>query len=153
MRSPRVLLVEWHTDSREMYRDFLALSGFQVTAVATVDAAMNAVASADVAVIAANVGWKNGGLALARWLRLHEATRRLPIIVISTRTFDHDVARARAAGCDVFLSKPCAPQDLTRSIRWVFAWSRRGRPMIKASAPIARLASVRAVPGYQLSSH
>jgi CheY-like chemotaxis protein len=142
--------VESHSDTRDMYREFLEYCGYRVTTAATVAEAAGEVSSADVIVVAATLERKNSGIALVRWIRLHESTARLPIVVISTWTRDSDVARARAAGCDLFLSKPCLPHDLARAIRWAFAWTKRGRPMIKASTPVARLTSVRAVPGLQL---
>jgi DNA-binding response OmpR family regulator len=146
-----LLLVESHDDSREMYRYFLEFCGFNVITAATVCEAVKAIPNVDVAVVAAQGERKNGGLALVRWSRLRESTARLPIVVISTGAREHDVAKATSAGCDVFLTKPCPPRDLVRSIRWTLAWTRRGRPMIEASTRLARLACVRAVPGHYLA--
>jgi hypothetical protein len=50
------------------------------------------------------------GVALTR--RLREDGRDLAIIMLSSRTCPADHAEVMVAGCDAFLSKPCAPETL-----------------------------------------
>jgi hypothetical protein len=42
-------------------------------------------------------------------------------VVLTVCAWIHEEARARSVGCDVFLSKPCLPRTLCRSIRRVLA--------------------------------
>jgi CheY-like chemotaxis protein len=57
------------------------------------------------------------GCALIAALKGNPATRHIPIVMLTVCAWTHEEARARGAGCDVFLSKPCLPQTLFREIR------------------------------------
>jgi CheY-like chemotaxis protein len=56
------------------------------------------------------------GVDLVSRLRQAEARKRTPIVVLSACSFDPDRQRVYAAGCDVFLSKPCLPEQLISAI-------------------------------------
>lgn len=56
-------------------------------------------------------GWE-----LIRLLRRDAATADLPIVVLSGHTDPALVAEAWAAGCDAYLTKPCAPEGLLTGI-------------------------------------
>jgi len=64
------------------------------------------------------------GLELVRRVRADERTRHKPIIVLTGCAFDEDRERARAAGCDVFLTKPCLPGTLVGELCRALATSR-----------------------------
>jgi CheY-like chemotaxis protein len=149
--SAHLLLLEPHGDTRDMYREFLQRYGFHVTPAAVVGDAAAAAPRADVIVTVVSVAGQGEGLAFVRWLRQNPETARKPVIITSSWTRDRDIAAARSAGCDLFLAKPCFPDDLLKAVRWTLAWARRGRPMLKASSPIMRVRSLRAVAGYQLA--
>lgn len=57
-------------------------------------------------------GWE-----VARQLKSDEQTRDIPIIAFSGRTLQHEQMSALRAGCDVYLTKPCAPDKLLGTIR------------------------------------
>jgi len=59
------------------------------------------------------------GIELMRRLRTDARTNRTPIIVLTACVQPTDLVRAKTAGCDVFLPKPCLPDDLLRAIRRV----------------------------------
>ena len=44
-------------------------------------------------------------------------TKAIPVIVLTACGWRSERDRARAAGCDVFLAKPCLPDLLVREIR------------------------------------
>ena len=46
-------------------------------------------------------------------LREDEATKRLPVILVSARAHDEDVQRGLEAGADAYLPKPFSAQELT----------------------------------------
>lgn len=57
------------------------------------------------------------GLDLARWARVTPAVRDVPILALSADAMQHDVERARDAGCDGHLAKPVVARELLARIR------------------------------------
>ncbi len=57
-------------------------------------------------------GWE-----VARRLKNDAHTRDIPIIAFSGRSMQHEQISALRAGCDVYLTKPCAPERLLDAIR------------------------------------
>ena len=55
---------------------------------------------------------KLDGFELTRRLRSEEATRRMPIILLTARAQDADVQSGFAAGADDYIRKPFSPQEL-----------------------------------------
>jgi DNA-binding response OmpR family regulator len=113
----RVLLVESHADTRDLYAECLKLAGFEVLCASCTDEATSLLRRVDAVVTGINVNGRIGGLDLVRIIRSNAATATLAVIVLSASAYPSDVARATAAGCDRFLSKPCLPGDLAAQIR------------------------------------
>jgi CheY-like chemotaxis protein len=59
------------------------------------------------------------GVDLVTRLRHAEATKQKPIIVLTACTLEPGQRRAYAAGCNVFLPKPCLPENLVSAISGV----------------------------------
>ena len=57
-------------------------------------------------------GWE-----VARRLKSHEETKRVPIIAFSGHSLQHEQVSALRAGCDFYLTKPCPPDRLLAAIR------------------------------------
>lgn len=55
---------------------------------------------------------KIDGLELTRRLRAEEATRRMPIILLTARAQDTDVQQGFDAGADDYIRKPFSPREL-----------------------------------------
>jgi two-component system cell cycle response regulator DivK len=123
----RVLLVEDHADTRELFVLFLSSHGFTVDTAATGSQAVDqaVVSVPDVVVLDLQLPGMDGWAA-ARHLRAHPATMLTPIVAVSAHAYAEDEARAQDVGCDAFVAKPCAPPDLLKAIR--FACDRRRRP-------------------------
>jgi len=66
------------------------------------------------------------GLELVRGLKQDPPTRHLPVIALSAYAMAADVERARAAGCDDYVSKPFLPQELAQRVAALLAQSPRG---------------------------
>ena len=62
---------------------------------------------------------KKNGLEVCRSLRTRGL--RTPIVALSASVLPDEVARTKAAGFDVFLSKPISPRDLREAVRRVVA--------------------------------
>jgi DNA-binding response OmpR family regulator len=52
------------------------------------------------------------GLEVTRRLRAEEATSAMPVILLTARVQDADVARGLEAGADDYIKKPFSPQEL-----------------------------------------
>ena len=123
---PSVLLVESAQDDREMYAEFLRAHNFAPLEVETTDEALRAASTADVIVTGIRVPGSFDGVELVRRLRHDGATKHKALIVLTACVFEPDLSRAHAAGCDVFLPKPCLPETLLAEIQSVL---HRGREL------------------------
>jgi CheY-like chemotaxis protein len=121
---PLVLVVEDETDTRELMGFLLDISGFEVTLARTGEEALAKLSERTPSVITIDIGLPGiSGLEVARRVRQHPATRSVPIVAVTGWTAPADVARARDAGCDVVLSKPCSPETLHAEILRLLALS------------------------------
>jgi DNA-binding response OmpR family regulator len=107
-----ILLVEPPEDGRPVYAAFLRDHGFSVTEVDTTDAGLSAAPAADLVITGIRMDGSFDGIELVRRLRSSDRTKDMPLIVLTKCAFEPDQARAFAAGCDVFLPKPCLPETL-----------------------------------------
>jgi two-component system, cell cycle response regulator DivK len=115
-RPPLVLLVEDDRDTREMYSEFLSYSGLRVAEAPSGRRALETAREQCPDVVVTDIAMPGmDGLELSRRLRLCEPTRAVPIIAVSGNASE----RAREAGADVVLQKPCAPDYLLHVIEGV----------------------------------
>jgi CheY-like chemotaxis protein len=115
--APVVLIVDDNEDTREMYSEILSTCGFRVRLAR--DGAEAIAAASDLpSVIVMDLAMPGlNGWEATRRLKTTEATRKIPIIVLTGHGLDHYREVAVAAGCDEFLSKPCSADDLVAAIR------------------------------------
>jgi len=116
---PSVLLVEDDQDGRQMYAFWLTEAGFHVdqahNGLQALERALESVP--DIVVTDLNIPGIDG-FELTRRLRLDPRTRRVPVVAVTGyAAFAADPGRARRAGCDVVLEKPCTPEELESTIR------------------------------------
>ena len=112
-----VLIVDGHSDTRQMLRAWLEMGGFSVLEAATGVEALDIVAASPPDVISTEM-WLSGfdGYELCRWLRANPETRVTPIIALTSRGMPHEVERAIQAGCNAVLVKPSVPAELEDTI-------------------------------------
>ena len=128
-----VLLVEPHDDTRTLYAEWLHEAGLRVQTATTAEAALKLAPAADVVITESRLPGPVDGFALIKQLRSIATTGHVPIVVVSASgTFAE--ARARTAGCDVFLAKPCLPAQLYRELRRLDR-RRRGARVARADLP------------------
>ena len=111
--TPRVLVADDDPDIKELVAYRLERAGYDVI---TADDGLSALALAvehrpDVAVLDVMMPGLDGH-GVTRGMREHEATARTPIILLTARVQDADVARGLAAGADDYLKKPFSPHEL-----------------------------------------
>jgi len=122
-RKDRLLLVQGDLDSREMYAEFFRYHGLQPIPVATVSDALTFAPYADVIVTETLLPDHMDGIEFIETLKRDECTKSIPVIVLTACAWDTERERAEKAGCDVFLAKPCLPDELLRAVRRVLASS------------------------------
>jgi len=59
------------------------------------------------------------GVDVTRELRADEATRNIPVILLTARVQEADVARGFEAGADDYIKKPFSPQELQARVQAV----------------------------------
>jgi CheY-like chemotaxis protein len=116
---PSVLLVEDDREGRRMYAEWLTHAGFRVdeahNGLQALERALEV--TPDVVVTDLNIPGIDG-FELTRRLRHDPRTREVPVLAVTGyAAFASDPGRARRAGCDAVLPKPCTPEDLETAIR------------------------------------
>ena len=108
----RVLLVEDHADTRQMYAEFLGID-FDVATAADGEEALRLMRerAPDVMVTDLSLPGMDGFELIAR-VRADAALKWIPIICLSGYGGHEHEQRARAAGCNRILQKPCMPDEL-----------------------------------------
>lgn len=115
--SPLILIVEDYDDAREMYRDYLEFSGFRVVTARDGREAMEQARANHPDLILMDLSLPGiDGWEATRILKADAATKHLTIVALSAHALAPDGDRARQAGCDGFIAKPCLPADLVDHI-------------------------------------
>lgn len=113
---PTVLIVEDHTDSRQMYAEFLRMQFTVVEAADGVNALeVMAETCPDVVVTDLTLP-RMDGFELLRRMKGDARLRDVPVIALSGFSGADHEERARQAGSSLVLQKPCLPDDLARAI-------------------------------------
>ena len=117
MRPCAVLIVDDVEDTRDMYAEYLTFKGYAVeTAVNGRDGITKAFATApDVIVLDLTMPGIDGFEAM-RLLRANRRTAKTFVVVVTGHALKGTEDQARKAGADVFLTKPCLPDDLEKTI-------------------------------------
>jgi two-component system cell cycle response regulator DivK len=119
---PVALLVA-DDDTRRVYSDYLSSVGFEVLTTESAGAAFRTAIDRRPHLIIADVHMPSGadGIRLLVKLRLDMRTTTIPIIVITDQAIHTDEGRTLAAGCDLYLAKPCQPDVLADNARTLVA--------------------------------
>ena len=114
---PNILLVEDYDDAREMYRDYLEFAGFRVDTARDGHEALNKARSLMPDLILMDLSLPGmDGWEATRVLKGDPATSHLVIVALSAHALAAEGERARLAGCDGFIAKPCLPHDLVEQM-------------------------------------
>jgi CheY-like chemotaxis protein len=111
-----VLLVQPNDDNLEMYAEFLSHAGLTTIPVSRATDALAAAAKADIVVTGIRLPGSLDGIELIARLRAQRRTKQTPIIVLTASALQAERDRAKQAGCDAFLPKPCLPEELLREV-------------------------------------
>ena len=115
--APLILVVEDFEDAREMYRDYLDFAGFRVE---TARDGLEGIEKArallpDLILMDLSLPGIDGWEA-TRLLKADATTKHILVVALSAHALATEGERARNAGCDGFIPKPCLPPDLVSEI-------------------------------------
>jgi CheY-like chemotaxis protein len=126
--SPLILVVDDFEDNRMMYAEYLTYSGFRVAEAANGVEAIEQAQTLGPDLIVMDLalpvldGWE-----ATRQLKQGEATKHIPVVALTGHALEGHSKRARAAGCDDFLVKPCLPEMLVRKVRELLSLDEKKR--------------------------
>lgn len=121
---PLVLVVDDHPTNLKLSRWLLATEGFEVWSCATAEEALLLVEDRIPDVVIVDIALPGmSGLDLCRRLRASAATRHVAVVAMTAFAMKGDEAKARAAGCDAYLTKPVNTRTLAADVRAVVAAS------------------------------
>src|SRR5262249_34548169 len=115
--SKRILVVEDQPDNRQIIRDMLAGTDYEITEAEDGEQALAAVAKArpDLILMAIQLPIKDG-YEVTRQIKADPAMRSIPIIAVTSHALDGEEQTARAAGCDGYVPEPYSPRQLLAKV-------------------------------------
>jgi len=115
---PLVLVVDDAADARALYGEYLQYLGFRVETAENGAQAIQSARRESPAIIIMDLAMPelDGWQAIKR-LKSDPLAADIPIVALSAYSFGEEPKRAREAGADLCLSKPCLPSQLARVIR------------------------------------
>lgn len=117
---PRVLLVDDYPDAREMYGEYLRISGFDVIEAANGLEALERAVDAGPDIILMDLSLPvMDGLEATRRLKADRRTAEIPVVALTAHLLAGVAEGATGAGCETVVTKPCLPEDLVTEIRKV----------------------------------
>jgi two-component system, cell cycle response regulator DivK len=116
--SQRILVVEDQEDNRQILRDLLTSADFEVIEAVDGEAGLAAAAVHRPDLILMDIQLPiMDGYEATRRLKADPALHAIPVIAVTSYASSSGVDKARAAGCDAFVSKPFSPRQLLAKIR------------------------------------
>jgi two-component system, cell cycle response regulator DivK len=114
----RILVVEDQEDNMQILRDLLSNAGYEMIEALDGEAGVRIAVSERPDLILMDIQLPLlDGYEATRRIRADPALRATPIIVITSYALSGDEAKAHAAGCDGYVSKPYSPRLLLAKIR------------------------------------
>jgi two-component system cell cycle response regulator DivK len=115
--SKRILVVEDQEDDRQIIRDLLAATEYELTEAENGETALVEVAKQRPDLILMEIQLPSmDGYEATRRLRTDPALSSIPIIAVTAYTPIGEEQKARAAGCDDYVPKPYSPRQLLAKI-------------------------------------
>jgi len=116
--SKRILVVDDQEDLRGVLRDLLIGSGYSVIEAADGEAGVAKAKSDRPDLILMDIQMPViDGYEATRRIKMDPALKSIPIVAVSSFAMKGDEEKARAAGCDHYVTKPYSPMQLLRLIR------------------------------------
>jgi DNA-binding response OmpR family regulator len=113
----RILVADDDRDIRELVIAKLELAGYEVLALADGAKVLETLHDdpVDLAVLDLSMPGRTG-VEICQQVRADEGLRKLPVILLSARAQESDVATGLAAGADDYVVKPFSPRELLERV-------------------------------------
>ena len=112
-----VLIVDDIPDNRQMYAEYLEYEGYRVEQACNGEEAIAFARALTPDLIVMDLSMPGiDGWEATRLLKADPGTQSIAILVVSGHAFGAAEQRAREAGADAFLAKPCLPGDVAEKI-------------------------------------
>ncbi len=116
--SKRILVVEDQEDNRQIIRDMLSTTDYEITEAENGEEALAAVTKQRPDLILMDIQMPIlDGYEATRRIKADPGLRSIPIIAITSYALSGDEQKARAAGCDDYVPKPYSPRQLLAKIK------------------------------------
>jgi two-component system cell cycle response regulator DivK len=114
----RILVIEDQEDNRRILRDLLTAAGYEVIEAENGGDALPCATAHHPDLILMDIQLPVlDGYEATRRLKADPTVRGIPVIVITSYALSGDEGKARAAGCDDYVTKPYSPRQVLAKIR------------------------------------
>ena len=108
-----ILVVEDQEDNRQILRDLLGATNYEMVEAENGQQAIDAVAKKKPDLILMDIQLPvMDGYEATRRIKANPDWKAIPIIVVTSYALSGDAEKARAAGCDDYVTKPYSPRQL-----------------------------------------
>ena len=116
--SRRILVVEDQEDNRQILRDLLSSVGYELIEAEDGEQGLAAAAAHRPDLILMDIQMPVlDGYETTRRIKADPALRGIPVIAVTSYALSGDEGKARAAGCDDYVTKPYSPRALLAKVR------------------------------------
>jgi two-component system cell cycle response regulator DivK len=116
--SKRVLVIEDHEDNRRILRDLLTSAGYEPIEAVTGEEGVALAETHRPDLILMDIQLPGlDGYEATRRIKANPALRQTPIIAVTSYALSGDEVKAKAAGCDAYVTKPFSPRALLAKVR------------------------------------
>jgi two-component system, cell cycle response regulator DivK len=116
--SKRILIVEDQEDNRAILRDLLSRAGYALIEAADGEEGVKLAQTEQPDLILMDIQLPViDGYEATRRIKGVPELKSIPIIAVTSYALSGDEAKARAAGCDGYVTKPFSPRDLLAKVR------------------------------------
>jgi len=116
--SKRILVIEDQEDNRQIVRDLMTASGYELIEATTGEEGLEAAARERPDLILMDIQLPGiDGYEVTRRIKADPKLRQIPIIAVTSYALSGDDKKAFAAGCDGYVTKPYSPRLLLAKIR------------------------------------
>jgi two-component system cell cycle response regulator DivK len=114
----RILVIEDQEDNRQILRDLLGNAGFDMIEAADGQEGVAAANKERPDLILMDIQLPiMDGYEATRRIRANPELKAIPIIAVTSYALSGDEAKAMAAGCDAYVTKPYSPRQLLAKVK------------------------------------